>query len=154
MGALIAVLCIGLIAGLMRTKSWKNPFALLWPQEKKKTEDHWQGEWASTGNESFVIDIWKDKKGLLHIAATMPLEDNEACFWEASARVQGSGGKQLTYYDGTKTIVTYDMDGNENEETIYTGGQGVLTKKEDTLTWDDREEGAADDTEFVYVGEY
>ena len=111
------------------------------------------GVWTAKEDESFVIDIWQDKKGLFHISATKPLDDTSVCFWECQGKPAGKE-HEIPYYNGTKTIMTYDMDGNENEEPVYTGGQGTFYQKDGALFWTDRKEGAADGVTFVYTGEY
>lgn len=110
------------------------------------------GEWIDPDDENFVIDIWRDGKGLFHAIINKNEEENQVTFWEMSG-VWQDFENGFFYSDCKKSIWTYDGE-NRTEEVIYTDGSGSLSGDENGVIWDDKEEKAGKGITFIYTGDY
>ena len=111
------------------------------------------GEWVAPDDEDFVIDIWRDEKGMFRAIVNQTDEEGTVLYWEMSGVWNDSMGG-FSYTEGTKKQVTYDIDGNATQEVIYTDGTGKFTGDGEGLKWKDDKEKAASKITFTYSGEY
>ena len=74
---------------------------------------------------------------------------NETTEWTFSGSFDSTG--VLRYYDGVKSIITYDAYGNPNSVIQYTGGTGSLIyfPATGTISWEDNRESAGASCRFV-----
>ena len=115
-----------------------------------KAAEKFLGEWQDeSGN--VILDIWREDSGVVHgeVCVTGVEDKVEAWSFTGSAK-----GDTLKYSECSHTVVTYNTDWEANEEVIYTGGTGKVSRKEDILIWEDDQTPETGTYTFSYVGEY
>lgn len=81
-------------------------------------------------------------------------------YWASSAFEHSEWTMSGTFDEDTQTVkytncvkrtIVYDQDGNlEMDAVEYTGGKGMISFRNDSLTWNDSQEHVADGTVFYY----
>ncbi len=122
-------------------------------EKREATQENLMGEWVAPDDEDFVIDIWRDEKGMFRAIVNQTDEEGTVLYWEMSGVWNDSMGG-FSYTKGTKKQVTYDIDGNATQEVIYTDGTGKFTGDGEGLKWKDDKEKVASKITFTYSGEY
>lgn len=78
------------------------------------------------------------------------IDDYSFAYWQMFGQYNEKDGT-ITYTDGEKKIIKEDEASGENsEETVYEDGTGVLTIKDNKISWKDDKEDAGKDLVFVW----
>ena len=78
------------------------------------------------------------------------IDDYSFAYWQMTGQFNEKDGT-LTYTDGVKKIVKEDEESGENdEETVYEDGTGVITIRDNKISWKEDKEDAGKDLVFVW----
>ncbi len=121
-------------------------------EKKQQQMNALEGSWTCEPG-SWDLEIWRDDDGILNANIHHEEDDGATCVWQCSGKFAESENGFL-YYDGKKERVSYDMDGNADEELLYEEGSGKIYLKDRQIFWEDKEEDAGEGLAFSFEGEY
>ncbi len=105
-----------------------------------------EGQYHDVNNNSISLDIWKSDDGVYHVRYINPVTTNISIYYECTGSVNGS---VLSYEDGVRTDVTYDADGEADEDQVYAEATGRFELKGGNITWKDDKEDLGNGLAFV-----
>ena len=124
--------------------------------DSEDTENADEDIFAGTYTESIagrgVVTVTNSGDNIYSVHVRWSSSAYEYAEWDFSG--EWNGRAVLFYENCTKTVYTYDEDGNETSEVEYTGGTGYIqlaNKDADTIAmfWHDDVEDVAADSEFI-----
>ena len=112
-------------------------------------EEGLEGTWQDSGSQRAVLEVSEGENGNLDAVITWGMSASETMTWEFSGTYDSKSG-ELKYEDRVKKHLIYGEDpDDETEETVYSGGTGMLTLAEDGVRWTDDKEDAGNGCLFV-----
>ena len=110
-----------------------------------------EGSWSDESSGRAAMDITKGKgEDEYEVLITWANGAAEKVSWKFSGTFDREGGF-LSYEDCVKTTITFDENDNDTAKTEYENGKGAISYLDGKLRWEDKQEDAGKDCNFVKV---